>query len=117
MAVFIRQRKLKDNIAKDISHIVEFRFTAWDFISPIYKSRYDKLNTNKNSNSFRQYIASQFKAKAPINKLDNNQDLIKPSKQVNFFRIPPYLSPRLSKKVLEKSKFYKAKMSCSSTLV
>ena len=72
MATLIRQRKLKDNTTEDISHIVKFKFTTWDFILSIYKSEWDKLNANKNSNSFRQCIASQFKAKAPKNKWNNN---------------------------------------------
>jgi len=38
IATFIRQRKLKDKTTKDIPQIVEFGFTAWDFISSIYKS-------------------------------------------------------------------------------
>ena len=59
MAVFIRQRKLKDKTTKDISQIVEFRFTAWNFILSIYESGWDKLNANKNNNSFRQCVILQ----------------------------------------------------------
>ena len=61
MAIFIRQRKLKDKTTKDIPQIVEFRFTAWDFILSIYEFGWNKLNANKNSNSFRQCVALQSK--------------------------------------------------------
>jgi len=52
-------------MAKDISQIVEFGFATWGFISSIYKSGWNKLTANKDSRSFRQYIALQFKSKIP----------------------------------------------------
>ena len=53
IVAFIRQIKLKDKIANNILQITEFDFATWNFILSIYKSEYDKLNTNKNSNSFK----------------------------------------------------------------
>jgi len=38
IAAFIRQRKLENKTAFDISQIEKFGFTAWDFISSIYES-------------------------------------------------------------------------------
>jgi len=68
------------------------------------------LTTNKDNSSFKQCIALQFKANIPKNKLNINQDLTKSSKQVNVSIISLFISPRPSKKVLEKLKFYKTKI-------
>jgi len=38
IAVFIKQQKLKDKTAENISYIVEFGFAAWKFLSTIYKA-------------------------------------------------------------------------------
>ena len=37
---------------------MEFGFTAWNFISSIYKSEWDKLTAKKDNSFFKQYIAS-----------------------------------------------------------
>ena len=100
---FIRQEKLEDKIAKDIPQISEFGFTAWDFLSAIYKFSWDKLIANKNK-SFRQYILAQFN-KSISNKYTSNN--MSKDKQVNISRISLPIPPRPSKSVLAKSKFFK----------
>ena len=37
MASFIRQHRLEDKTAEDISYIMKFGFAVWDFLSSIYK--------------------------------------------------------------------------------
>ena len=49
------------------------------------------------------------------NSKSNNKETSNPGEQAIIFRIPPPIPPRLSKKVLEKSKFYKKIMNSSST--
>jgi len=51
---------LKNKIAKDIPQIVEFELIAWEFLSAIYESSWDKLMVKKENKTFRQYIYSQF---------------------------------------------------------
>ena len=58
MVAFIRQHKLENRTAEDISQISEFGFTAWEFLSFIYESGWDKLIANKDNKTFRQYISS-----------------------------------------------------------
>jgi len=38
IAVFIKQQKLEDKIAENISHIAEFGFAVWKFLSTIYEA-------------------------------------------------------------------------------
>jgi len=107
MATFIRQRKLEDKTASGIPQIGEFSFAAWNFILSIYESRWDKLNANKNGNSFRQCVSSQFKTKILKNISDNNQVLSKQDKQAKVSKVSLSISFRLSKSILAKLKFFK----------
>jgi len=38
MISFIKQRRLEDKIAKDISQISKFGYIIWEFLSAIYKT-------------------------------------------------------------------------------
>ena len=53
MVTLIRQEKLEDKIAEDISQVSEFDFAAWDFLSAIYEFSWDKLIANKNNKLLR----------------------------------------------------------------
>jgi len=86
---------------------VEFTFAAKNFILFIYKSGWNKLTVNKDNKSFRKCALVQFKLRRPMNNTGNNKKLAKSGKKAKVFRVPPSISPKLSKKVLEKSKFYK----------
>lgn len=57
---------------------------AWDFISSIYESGWDKLTANKNNNSFRQYTSAQFKPKDLKFNKGNGTDLSKSGKKLMF---------------------------------
>jgi len=72
MVAFIRQHKLENRTAEDISQILEFGFIAWEFLSFIYESGWDKLIANKDNKTFRQYISSQFNIKPTKNIIKNN---------------------------------------------
>ena len=89
-------------MAKDILQISEFGFTAWEFISAIYESSWDKLIVSRNNNSFKQCVYSQF------NRTPNNIAIFKPmkEKQADMSRIPLSIPSRLSKTVLAKSKYF-----------
>ena len=64
MASFIKQCPLGNRMAKDIPQIGEFRFAAWEFLTVIYKSGWDKLTANDKEMLFRQCISSQFNKKS-----------------------------------------------------
>jgi len=112
MAVFIKQRKLKNKTTENIPQIVKFGFVSWNFI---YKSEWDKLTAHKDNSFFKQYIALQFKSKTLKFLSKNKRESVKSNKQVNVSRISSPISSRLSKIVLEKSKFYKFKMTFFSS--
>jgi len=101
IASFIKQRPLDNRLGKDISEIIEFCFAAWEFINTIYKSDWDKLIINDKKMSFRQYMSSQFNKK-PAKTLNPGKD-----KQIDISRIPSLISPRSSKSILVKLKYFK----------
>jgi len=51
----------------------------------------------------------KFKLKDLKNNTVNNKEIAKSGKKANIFRISPLISLRPSKRMLEKSKFYKGK--------
>lgn len=106
---FIRQRKLDSKIDSDILQIAECGYAAWDFILFFYESGWNILTANKEKNSFRQYVSAQFRLRNTKNLEVKNKKSTNPEKKANISRIPSSIPPRLSKKVLEKSKFYKGK--------
>jgi len=52
IATFIKQRPLSDNDGCDFPQISDFGMAAWDLISAIYNSRWDKLMVDNNSRTF-----------------------------------------------------------------
>jgi len=60
IATFIKQRPLGDRDGLDIPQISDFGFVAWDLISAIYNSRWDKLVADDNLRTFCQCVVSQF---------------------------------------------------------
>lgn len=77
---------------------------AWEFLSSIYKSRWNKLIANKSDKTFKQCISFQFNIKPTKNIVNNNSSK---DKQANISRIPLLIFPRPSKSILAKSKFSK----------
>ena len=51
----------------------------------------------------------KFKLKDIKNNIVNNKEIAKSNNKANIFRIPPPISLRPSKRMLEKSTFYKGK--------
>ena len=84
IATFIKQRPLGDKDGQDIPQISGFSFAAWDLISSIYNSGWDKLLVDDKSRTFRQCVVSQFNRKdIPSTKVNNKTNL------ANISRIPP----------------------------
>jgi len=86
---------------------------AWEFLSAIYKSGWNKLTANNDNKTFRQCISAQFN-RTPTNNMPTKE--IFKSKQANISRISLPIPSGPSKSVLPKSKFYKKNKASNSTL-
>ena len=95
---FIKQRRLEDKIAKDISQISKFGYIVWEFLSAIYKAEQDKLTADKNN------ILVQFN-RSPLSNIPSKKQTKR--KQANISRISPFILLRPNKSILKKSKFFK----------
>ena len=105
---FISNRDIKNNREKYILFFEGFGQVAFDFISTIFKSGWDQLKINTNNKIFQELIKDEFTTKVPSpikEKKDNSPSL---TKLANFTKLfLPHLPPKLLKKVLAKSKFYR----------
>ena len=79
---------------------------AWNFLSAIYKSGWDKLAANKKQKYFRQCISVQFNKKFSNNSVPKEESKDK-GKQASVSRISLPIPPWPSKSILAKSKFFK----------
>ena len=108
MAAFIKQCSLKNRIAKNIPQISKFSFVVQEFLSAIYKSRWNKLTANNKDMSFRQYMSSQFNKTSTKNTITYK---LTKGKQANILRISLPIPLRPSKSILAKFKFFKKNQS------
>jgi len=65
ITTFIKQRSLGEKDSLDIPQISNFGFAAWDLISAIYNSEWNKLMADNNSRTFQQCVTSQFNKRNP----------------------------------------------------
>ena len=105
IANFIKAGKVIKDKANNVTELQSFGEVAWSFISSIYKAGWDSLPIDKYNNSFRNSIVNKFILKSPkINSgLTSGESK---SKVAEIIKLPPFISIHLSKKVLEKSKFF-----------
>jgi len=84
IATFIKQRPLGNKDSLDIPQISNFGFAAWDLISAIYNSGWDKLAADNNSRTFCQCVVSQFNRGNPADSKAGNISCLE-----NISKIPP----------------------------
>jgi len=105
MVNYIRSRKVKSGSINDVSQLKGFGEAAWNFISSIYKSSWDTIETNNNNYSFRNKVANKFTPKVPKTKTSSNSSSYK-DKVVKIIKLSLSIPAHSSKKILKKSKFF-----------
>jgi len=99
-ATYIRQRDLSCRDPNSLPQLNSFSDAAWNFVTAIYRSKWDQLLSSSNT-SFRENVAAQFrqpmkgKTLGPLSVSLHNMDL--PLRLV-FQRFPPNLSRRPGKR-------------------
>jgi len=106
---FIKQRPLEEKDSLDIPQIFDFGFAAWDLISAIYNSGWDKLVADNNSRTFQQCVALQFNRGNPTDSKTGN--IPHPA---NISKIPSPIPPRPSATILAKFKLARSKLGSKS---
>ena len=106
MANYIKSKKAKCKSINDVSDFNGFSEVVWLFISSIYKSGQDLLYSDKENRSFRQKVVFKFTPKIQEEKTTSKGDKNK-NKPTSVIKLSLLILARLSKKILEKSKFFK----------
>jgi len=98
-ATYIKQRNLAGGDLNSLQQLKFFGNAAWEFLTSIYESQWDKLLVD-NHLSFRNKVAAQF-AKIPRTMKETSPTSKMVKTQVS--KIPPLIPPRMSKEELRKA--------------
>jgi len=104
MADFIRSREVQARSINNISQLKGFGKAVCNFISSIYKTKWDSIDINGNS-SFRTRVSSKFTSKVLKTKSSLTSGSFK-NKVVEIVKLSLSIPTYPSKKILEKSKFF-----------
>ena len=108
MADYVRSKKVKHKGINNIFDLNGLSKVVQLFISSIYKSGWDSLYSDKENRTFKQKLASKFTLKIQEEKTTSKRDKNN-NKAISFVKLPLLILVRPSKKILEKSKFFKKK--------
>ena len=103
--ITLGQERIKSGSINDISQLKGFGKAVWNFISSIYESSWNIINTDNNNYSFRNKVTNEFTFKVPKIKILSNFRSSK-DKAVEIIKLPPPIPAHPSKEVLKKSKFF-----------
>ena len=104
---FIGNKELKNNRETDILFLSSFGQIAFDFVSFIFKGRWDQLKTDRDNKMFCELIKKEFTTKMLMPSKGKKANKFLPAKPVKFTKLLlSQLPTRIFKKVLEKSKFH-----------
>ena len=106
MTNYIRNKKVEKGRFNDVLGLKGFSEVVWSFISSIYKSGWDTFYSDKENRLFRQKFGGKFTLNISKNNPSANRVKYK-DKAAEIIKLPPPILVRLSKEVLEKSKFFK----------
>ena len=108
MTDYVRSKKVKHKSINNIFDLNGLGKAVQLFISSIYKSGWDSLYSDKENRTFKQKLASKFTLKIQEEKTTSKRDKNN-NKAISFVKLPLLILVRPSKKILEKSKFFKKK--------
>ena len=96
MAKYIWNKKVNDIQANDVTEFEGMGDVIWNFISSVYKAKWDSLYTDRSTRTLRSKISLKFTPRIPPAKSNGNKEIPK-SNPVTINRAPPPL-PSLSTK-------------------
>ena len=96
MARYIQNKSVNDIKANNITEFEGMGDAIWNFISLVYKAKWDSLHTDWSTNMLRSKILSKFTLRTPTAKGNGNKEIPK-STPVTVNRASPPLSPLSTK--------------------
>jgi len=111
MAKYIRNKSVNDIQANNITEFEGMGDAIWNFISLVYKAKWDSLHTDRSTNMLRSKISLKFTLRTPSAKGNSNKEISK-STPVTINRAPlslPPLSTKPKKDVNTIPKYFQSK--------
>jgi len=111
MAKYIRNKKVNDIQANDVTEFEGMSDAIWNFISSVYEAKWDFLYTDHSTRTLRSKISSKFTLRIPLVKSNGNKEIPK-SNLVTINRVPlplPPLSTKPKKGINTIPKYFQSK--------
>ena len=111
MAKYIRNKKVNDVQANDITEFEGMGDTIWNFISLVYEAKWDFLYTDHSTRTLRSKISLKFTLRTPPAKSNGNKEIPK-SNLVTINKAPlplPPLSTKPKKGINTTPKYFQSK--------
>jgi len=100
MAKYITNKQVNGKEVNDLKDFNGMGNAIWNFISLVYKAKWDALYMDNNTNTFRTKISSKFTPRAMPSKNNNKKEIAKPV-PISIEKAPPPLLPLPAKSKTE----------------
>jgi len=110
LAKYIKNKQVNGNLVNDLTDFDGMGNAIWNFISSVYEAKWDSLNTDRKTNTFRVKISLKFTLRIMPSNNSNKKEIAKPV-LATIIKVPPPppLLAKSKKKVNIISKYFKSK--------
>ena len=109
MAKYIANKQVNSKEVNDLKDFNSMGDAIWNFISSVYKAKWDALHMNNNTNTLRTKISSKFTPRVTPNKNNNKKEIAKlvPISIEKALPPPPPLPAKSTTEINTISKYFK----------
>jgi len=110
LAKYIKNKQVNGSMVNKLNDFDGMGDAIWNFISSVYKAKWDFLYTDQKSNTLRAKISSKFTLRTALSNNGNKKDIAKPVPiTINKVPPPPPLLAKTRKEVNVISKYFHSK--------
>jgi len=110
LAKYIKNKQINGSMVNELNDFNGMGDAIWNFISLVYKARWNSLYTDQKSNTLRAKISSKFTPRTAPSNNGNKKDIAKPTPvSINKVLPSPYLLAKTRKEVNVISKYFHSK--------
>jgi len=110
LAKYIKNKQVNSNMVNDLNDFDSMGNAIWNFISSVYGTKWDSLNTDRKTNTLRAKISLKFTPRIAPSNNGNKKEIAKPVPvTINKVPLPPPLPAKTKKKVNIISKYFHSK--------
>jgi len=110
LAKYIKNKQVNSSMVNNLTDFNGMGDAIWNFISSVYKAKWDSLNTDRKNNTLRVKISSKFILRIIPSNNSNKKEIAKPVPvTINKIPSPPPLPAKSKMEVNVISKYFKSK--------